>query len=167
MFIQGPLLVIWDLLVTLSSGQEPGRALAICVGESPGSPSSVSGGRTDTELPTAPSRGQKQKCRSWGCHFALVPAPPTPTPAMPAECVLARGEGESQTLWARKAILLQNGEHVGFLKLHPSLYFSTKTTKALVDGGSLRANNPERWLLSSPPFHRGGKLRPGDVPRLR
>ena len=58
MFIQGPLLVIWDLLVTLSSGQEPGPALAICVGESPGSPSSVSGGRTDTELPTAPSRGQ-------------------------------------------------------------------------------------------------------------
>lgn len=64
MFIQGPRLVIWDLLVTLFSGQEPGPALAIYVGESPASPNFASAGRTDTELPTAPSRGQQQKRRS-------------------------------------------------------------------------------------------------------
>ncbi|XP_061289785.1 uncharacterized protein LOC133257629 [Bos javanicus] len=169
MFIQGPRLVIWDLPVTLSSGQEPGPALAICVGESPASPSSVSG-RTDTALPTAPSRGQRQKCRSGGgggggvpCCFGTGTAPPQ---LCPRSVCLEGAKGRDRLSEQGKPILLQNGEYVDFLKLHPSLcIFPPKTPKHLMEGN--RANNPVRWLLSSPPILQRGKLRPGEVPRLR
>ena len=136
MFIQGPLLVIWDLLVTLSSGQEPGRALAICVGESPGSPSSVSGGRTDTELPTAPSRGQKQKCRSWVCHVALVPAPPPPRPQLCPQSVCLQGakgrarlSGQGKQFYSRMGSMLTSSNSI------PHCIFPPKPPKRLLMEG--------------------------------
>lgn len=135
MFIQGPRLVIWDLLVTLFSGQEPGPALAIYVGESPASPSFASAGEQTQSSPQQRPPGASSK--SAGAEGAVFAGAGTAPAAVPTGMCLEGGKAESQTLGRESQFSCRTGSMLTSSNSTPrSVFFHQKHPKRLLMEGN-------------------------------
>lgn len=133
------------MLVSLSFtgrlGQEPAGSHGW--GEGGWSPSSV-----PDHIPTAPSRGWRQRCRNWGHHFCFVPQL-VPPRNVGTEGIRGKPDIPPPPCTDRTGSILTSSDSTPFSVLLHHKHQSAHRWRVAC------ANNPGRWLLLLSPFMEG------------